>query len=59
MPKLLRVQEAQAIIVHPAINKGYKIKNGGCGMVTAMTTAHPTLINQAVNSATNLMGQLR
>jgi hypothetical protein len=59
MPKLLRVQAAQAIMPQPAINKGYKIKNGGCGMVMAMTTAHPTLINQAVNSATNLKGQLR
>ena len=59
MPKLLRVQAAQAIMPQPAINKGYKIKNGGCGMVMAMVMAQPTLINQAVNSATNLMGQLR
>jgi hypothetical protein len=59
MPKLLRVQAAQAIMPHPAINNGYKIKNGGLGMVMAMTMLQPTLIIQAVNSATNLKGQLR
>jgi hypothetical protein len=41
------------------MNKGYKIKNGGVGTVSAMVTEQAILIAQAEISRTNLNGHSR
>ena len=59
MPKLLRVQAAQAYMAHPVIQTGYMIKNGGFGTVIAMVTEHPMLMAQATSSTANLTRLVR
>ena len=56
---LFRVQAAQANIAHCAINKGYKIRNGGLGSVAPIHTAHTILITHAVISNTKRKGHSR
>ena len=54
MPKLFRVQAAQAYMAQPAIQIGYRISKGGFGTVAAMVIEQPILIAQANSSTTNL-----
>jgi hypothetical protein len=54
MPKLRRVQAAQAYILQPIIQTGYIIIKGGCGTVKAIVTEQPMLISQAITSTVNL-----
>ena len=57
IPKLFRVQLAQANTAHCEIKSGYKIINGGLGNVSAMVTAQPILPAQAITSSTKRKGQ--
>ena len=59
MPKLLRVQAAQAYITQPEIHIGYSKKNGGVGTVAANITEVAILKAQANNSTPNLKGCVR
>jgi len=56
IPKLLRVQLAQAYTMHPEIHMGYKRKNGGVGTVAANITLVAIDSAQASTSAQNLKG---
>lgn len=56
MPKLLRVQLAQAYIAQPAIQIGYRASNGGVGTVAAMVIEQPIDMAQAVISMANRNG---
>ena len=57
IPKLFRVQLAQANTAHCEIKSGYKIINGGLGSVSAMVMAQAMLPAQAITSSTNRKGQ--
>ena len=59
MPKLLRVQAAQAYMQQPNIHMGYKTKRGGFGTVRAIDIEHPILIAQATSSTANLKAFVR
>ena len=54
-PKLLRVQQAQALLTQPAIKIVYKGTTGMWGTVAANITADTTLQAQAKTSAQNLV----
>lgn len=59
MPKLRRVQAAQAYIMQPEIHIGYSNKNGGVGTVAANITDVAMLSAQATTSTQNLTGFVR
>jgi len=59
IPKLLRVQLAQAYIIQPKIHMGDKRKNGGVGTVAANITLVAIDTAQASTSAQNLKGCTR
>ena len=56
MPKLLRVQAAQAYMAQPAIQTGYRANKGGVGTVRAMVIEQPTLMAQAASSTKKRRG---
>lgn len=56
MPKLRRVQAAQAYSTQPDIHSGYNINNGGSGTVKAMMKEQAILKAQASISTTNRNG---
>lgn len=58
MPKLLRVQAAQAYMAQPAIHTGYRASSGGLGTVTAMVMEQPIDTAQANNSTRKRKGLL-
>jgi len=56
MPKLRRVQAAQAYMAHPAIQTGYSMSKGGLGTVNAIVTLQNILTAHASNSIQNRIG---
>lgn len=56
MPELFLVYAAQQKIAHCVINSGYKIKKGGLGTVSIITTEHVMLKNHASISNAHLTG---
>ena len=56
MPKDLRLKAAQAYILQPTIQMGYKTISGGLGTVAAIVIEHPILTAQAIISTTNRAG---
>ncbi len=56
MPKLLRVQAAQAYKLQPVIQIGYMYSKGGLGTVAAIAMLQPILIAQATSSTQKRAG---
>lgn len=59
IPKLRLVHDAQAYMVQPVIQIGYRIGSGGVGTVRAMVMEQPIDIAQAISSILKRKGLLR